>query len=1315
MQRLPHRRDQRRAGHAGRGDDRQVLGQRRQPQRLTHVLGADVQVTTLDVHQPQEGVGHRAAVRLVLVRLAHRRHRLQQPVVLAGHRRLVPLGHRDRTGDDGGQHVPDLTQLVVPAVGADHLDVVPGAVDVPRPQAQVGQPHVRHQVVRPAAQQPDVAERGLEVLRRAGQVAVQHPQLPAGGQRGRQSPVVADLLPRLDPGGHVPAHQLQVALVLRERQPDAAHGCPHPRVRRGHRGVHARRSGRAVPGEEQQHRPQHRRDLVQPLAPVQRGGDVQEPRLRLGQRQLVAGRREGRDHRHRLGHCEQRRILRARHRHRETHPARRVPAALAQHPVPGQPDREVDRRRGIARVAQVGQRGQDVVALGVEDVQGEELVPRAQPGVRDLGQPGVVVSVGDPRVVQLAGCVQPLGPVLPQRLQHPEPGAELVRLGHQDRLVDQRGEHVLDVGQLGAVARAGRQVDRPGLAAPPGRADGAHRLRGRPGAEQREVLGDLALERVHQVPAPLDHGAQRAVPRDRRALAAGQQPEPVGEPVGHLGDAEHPQPRRSQLDGQRQPVQPAHDPDDVRRGARVQLDRRSRGPRPVEQQPHRRHLAQLLDVQLGQVRRAHLRVVGRRDRQGQRGQRVDRLAVDAQRLAAGRDHPHLRGSDPAGPRPARPPPRSRARSCPAPAGTPTADSVSSTRVRASRCGRSPRRCSISRTSRTPIPSSTARAIESGSLTGASSANQTPSGIRSTQVAATSLASRVLPEPPAPTTVTSRVGVGPSSSSRRTRLASSSRPTKLVTAARRLVRGALLLLAAQHLQVLGLQHRRGVAAEGLGQEPPGLLVDHQRLGRPAELRSARSSAGRRGPRAAGWRRPAPRARPPRRRPARRAGRPRPGRPGPAAAARPAARRLPARPGRRRRPAPRRARAPGRPPEQVQRLLVRAAVQRLATGRRQPGEPDGVHVVRGEGQPVAGGRLLDQRGGRRGCGAAGRPATAARSPGRRGRRPARPPRSARVGRPRGRRPAPAARAAVAAAPRGRRRRARRRGPPAVPGSRSARPPVCQARRILEGACRCRLVVLFDVTVATRETTDDTTERISSQTGGRESGTATLDWRRLRGPLFTLAMIAVAICGVGQALGTVVAGQLAENASWRLVVVLAVCVVGAALCDTAGRSWWSIAVDRAEGVLRGDLLDAVMHQPLAGADRAGRRRGAGPRRRRHPRDRHPAAAERLAGAAGAAQRTPAAGRGRPDLVAGLAAAAAGGARGVPGDPPPAARADRAQGRRGDGLDGPRSRDGGGRRSPQRPADQPGPGLPGAPLRRALLDGAHQVPRRACSSSAG
>ncbi|HEX3004470.1 MAG TPA: ATP-binding cassette domain-containing protein, partial [Angustibacter sp.] len=90
--------------------------------------------------------------------------------------------------------------------------------------------------------------------------------------------------------------------------------------------------------------------------------------------------------------------------------------------------------------------------------------------------------------------------------------------------------------------------------------------------------------------------------------------------------------------------------------------------------------------------------------------------------------------------------------------------------------------------------------------------------------------------------------------------------------------------------------------------------------------------------------------------------------------------------------------------------------------------------------------------------------------------------------------------------------------------------------------------------------------------------LDWRRLRSRGATVALTASTLAGLGQALGTKVAGWLAEGPTLRLVLLLALCVVGAALLDTLGRTLWSVAVDRAEGRLRADLLDAVMHQPVS-----------------------------------------------------------------------------------------------------------------------------------------
>jgi ATP-binding cassette subfamily B protein len=90
--------------------------------------------------------------------------------------------------------------------------------------------------------------------------------------------------------------------------------------------------------------------------------------------------------------------------------------------------------------------------------------------------------------------------------------------------------------------------------------------------------------------------------------------------------------------------------------------------------------------------------------------------------------------------------------------------------------------------------------------------------------------------------------------------------------------------------------------------------------------------------------------------------------------------------------------------------------------------------------------------------------------------------------------------------------------------------------------------------------------------------LDPARMRGAVAASSLVAAAMAAIGQTAGTVVAGRLAERPTARLVALLALCVVGAAVLDTAGRAAWAGAVDRAEGRLRADLLDAALHQPLS-----------------------------------------------------------------------------------------------------------------------------------------
>lgn len=90
--------------------------------------------------------------------------------------------------------------------------------------------------------------------------------------------------------------------------------------------------------------------------------------------------------------------------------------------------------------------------------------------------------------------------------------------------------------------------------------------------------------------------------------------------------------------------------------------------------------------------------------------------------------------------------------------------------------------------------------------------------------------------------------------------------------------------------------------------------------------------------------------------------------------------------------------------------------------------------------------------------------------------------------------------------------------------------------------------------------------------------LGWRRLAGTPTTLTLVVLVIGTIGVVLGTVVAGRLAAHPTSTLVTLLASCVVGGAILDTIGRYFWASIIDRAEGALRADLLDAALHQPLS-----------------------------------------------------------------------------------------------------------------------------------------
>ena len=93
----------------------------------------------------------------------------------------------------------------------------------------------------------------------------------------------------------------------------------------------------------------------------------------------------------------------------------------------------------------------------------------------------------------------------------------------------------------------------------------------------------------------------------------------------------------------------------------------------------------------------------------------------------------------------------------------------------------------------------------------------------------------------------------------------------------------------------------------------------------------------------------------------------------------------------------------------------------------------------------------------------------------------------------------------------------------------------------------------------------------------GRAPVDWRRVRRPLLYVGLALTLCATIAASLGSVVAGRLADDPTTTLVSLLAICVVGGAVLDTLGRTVWYVVMDRAEGRLRADLLDAAMAQPL------------------------------------------------------------------------------------------------------------------------------------------
>jgi hypothetical protein len=117
------------------------------------------------------------------------------------------------------------------------------------------------------------------------------------------------------------------------------------------------------------------------------------------------------------------------------------------------------------------------------------------------------------------------------------------------------------------------------------------------------------------------------VPPGRQPVPARRQHPPVIEPAQQLGHAQRLGPRRGQLDRQRHPVQPAHQPRHISAVLAGQREPGIGRPGPVGEQRHRLRPGGAT----GLTRNLHRPP----------GQPVPRLTRDPQRLPAGRQHPHV--------------------------------------------------------------------------------------------------------------------------------------------------------------------------------------------------------------------------------------------------------------------------------------------------------------------------------------------------------------------------------------------------------------------------------------------------------------------------------------------------------------------------------------------------------------------------------------------------------------------------------------------------------------------------------------------------
>jgi hypothetical protein len=108
--------------------------------------------------------------------------------------------------------------------------------------------------------------------------------------------------------------------------------------------------------------------------------------------------------------------------------------------------------------------------------------------------------------------------------------------------------------------------------------------------EHRQAPEDALLGFGEQLVAPVHGGIERPLPGRRGPVGADQQPETVIEPVQHRAEAERLDPGGGQLDGERHPVQPLHQPGHDRARLAVQREAGVELTGALDEQRHRLRL-----------------------------------------------------------------------------------------------------------------------------------------------------------------------------------------------------------------------------------------------------------------------------------------------------------------------------------------------------------------------------------------------------------------------------------------------------------------------------------------------------------------------------------------------------------------------------------------------------------------------------------------------------------------------------------------------------------------------------------------------------